>query len=225
MKLLLVMFEEARSTAMRFFLQQAHYWVDSAPTYASAIGKLAQQEYDFVLLTQELPDGDGMDLLRTEAQSSASFIVLTSSTAVEDRLRSFDLGADDCLPATVALPELERHLRAIIRQRAGLKSSSISFGAGFVLDPAAYTLRHGTRTVPVSRTQFELLHCLLLHRGQALTRQRLAAHIGGLSNDSLKKTSNYIDVHIKNVRKVLSPFAPVDFLKSVHGIGYRMTIG
>jgi DNA-binding response OmpR family regulator len=210
---------------MQLFLQQAHYWVDSAPTYASANSKLAQREYDFVLLAQELPDGDGMDLLSTKTQSSASFIVLTNSTAVEDRLRSFDLGADDCLPATVALPELERHLRAITRQRAGLKNSSISFGAGFVLDPATYILRHGTRTVPVSRTQFELLHCLLLHRGQALTRQRLAAHLRGLSNEPLKNTSNYIDVHIKNVRKVLSSFAPVGFLKSVYGIGYRMALG
>lgn len=201
MTILLVTAEEARSTAMRLFLQQVHYWVDLAPTYDSATSKLAQREYDFVLLAQELPDGDGLDLLRAGAQSSASFIVLTTSTALEDRLSSFDLGADDCLPATVALPELERRLQAITRRRAGLNRSSISFGAGFVLDPTAFTLRHGIRTVPVSRTQFERLHYLLLHRGQALTRQRLAAHVGGPLSPPLQKTSNYIDVHIKNVRK------------------------
>ena len=68
----------------------------------------------------------------------------------------------------------------------------------------------------MSRAQFDLLHHLLRHRGQVLTRQQLGAHIGRLDEGS-----NFIDVHIKNVRKVLSQFAPPDFLRTVRGIGYQ----
>ena len=206
------------------YLQQASYLVDSAPTYAAALSKLGQRNYNFVLLAQELPDGNGLDLLREagpRADQTASFIILTASTAVEIRLRSFALGADDCLPKTVAVPELERRMQAIQRRRLGLQGTEISFGTGFVLDATARTLYYGPCIVPLSRKQFDLLHYLLLHRGQPLSRQQLGVHLCG-NTVANQRASNYIDVHIKNIRKALAFFASPNFLETVHSIGYRM---
>lgn len=224
MYILLVEPEISQCLKLSRYLQQARYLVDSVPTYAAALGKLGQHNYDFVLLAQELPDGNGLDLLREAGlniNQMASFIILTASTANEICLRSFDLGADDCLPKTVALPELERRMQAIQRRRYGLKGPKISFGMGFVLDAAARTLYYGPRAVPLSRKQFDLLHFMLLHRGQPLTRQQLGGHLWG-DNAANQRASNYIDVHIKNVRKALASFASPDFLETVHSIGYRM---
>ena len=224
MYVLVVEPEDFQRDKLSRYLRQARYFVDAVPTHAAAVGKLAQREYDFVLLTQQLPDGNGLDLLRETAlhpDQPASFIFLTASTAVEDRLLGFDLGADDCLPRTVALPELERRMQAIVRRRFGLKGPEISFGAGFVMDPAARILRYGPRVVPLSCKQFDLLHYLLLHRGQPLTRQQLGTHLWGVATAG-QRASNYIDVHIKNVRKALASFAPPDFLETVHSIGYRV---
>ena len=70
--------------------------------------------------------------------------------------------------------------------------------------------RHGGHEVPLTKKEFDLLHYLLLHRGRVLTRLQLGEHLWGnvLEDDS---DSNYIDVHIKNVRKKLAQFGPADF--------------
>ena len=224
MHILLIESEDIQRNQLRKYLLRAHYFVDQAQTYAAAVNQLALREYDFILLAQELPDGDGLDLLRAamlRPDQPASFIVLTASLALEDRLRCFDAGADDCLAKTVALPELERRMQAIMRRRFGLKGSEITFGAGFVMDTAARILRYGQSRVPLSCKQFDLLHYLLLHRGHPLTRLQLGAHLWGETRAG-QRASNYIDVHIKNVRKALAGFATPDFLETVHSIGYRM---
>ncbi|WP_460503275.1 winged helix-turn-helix domain-containing protein, partial [Hymenobacter agri] len=77
-------------------------------------------------------------------------------------------------------------------------------------------LRHGSAAIDLSRSQFDLLHHLLQHRGQPLTREQLGAHIGKGTEGS-----NYIDVHMMNLRKALARFAPPDFLQTVRGVGYQ----
>ena len=224
MRVLVIHPEEVLGQQLHRFLQQAHYLVDYAGTHAAAVERLARYEYDFVLLAAELPDADGLALLRAavlDPLQPASFIVLTAPAAVGTRLKAFDLGADDCLPNNVLLPELERRIQAIARRRFRLKDPKFRFGGGFVLDPGARTLRHDVYPVPLTSKQFDLLHYLLLHRGYPLTRQQLGAHVWG-NNAASQRASNYIDVHIKNLRRALASFAPSDFLETVHSIGYRM---
>lgn len=224
MHVLLVEAEASTIHSLHHFLEQTGYWVDSAPTYAAARLRLADYPYDFVVLDQELPDGKALDLLRNRAvppSNAPSYIVLTATAAVEERLRIFDLGADDCLTKPVASAELVRRMQAIGRRRQGLMSAEICFGSGFVLNSAARTLRYGPHRVPISRKQFDLLHYLLCNRGQALSRQQLSTCLGD-EQPATKQSSNYIDVHVKNVRKALASFASTDFLETVHGIGYRL---
>ncbi len=229
MHVLLVEDEKALHQEMRKFLTQAQYLVDSAYTYAEGHEKLFVNSYDFVLLDLGLPGGDGLDLLRevkASEKSEASFIVLTARGALNDRIRGLDLGADDYLPKPFSLLELTSRMQAITRRKFGLKRAEISFGDGFVLDLTARTLRHGSTPdapgpeVPVTKKEFDLLHYLLLHRGRVLTRLQLGEHLWGnvLEDDA---DSNYIDVHIKNVRKKLNEFGSADFIETVRGIGYR----
>lgn len=219
MAILLVDPHDGRRAATQWYLLRAGYTVDTALTAAMARKRMADCRYEFVLLAQQLPDSDGLTLVRENARRGsgvAAFILLTGSEEVEDRLRGFAAGADDCLAASVPLAVLEQRLRILARQRFGQPRPRIHFGAGFELDLAGRQLRHGSHAVDMSRSQFDLLHHLLRHRGQVLTRQQLGAHIGRLDEGS-----NFIDVHIKNVRKVLAQFAPPDFLRTVRGIGYQ----
>ncbi|GAB2852374.1 response regulator transcription factor [Hymenobacter ruber] len=218
MAILIIEAHDTRRNSVQRFLQRAGYVTDLAPTLAAATARLAARSYEFVLLAQFLPDGDGLTLLY-EAQrrgSRAAFILMMVTDAVQDRLQGFAAGADDCVARSTTLLELERRLRSIARQRFGRPRPRISFGAGFELDLAARRLRHGSEAVDLSRSQFDLLHHLLRHRGQPLTREQLGAHIGKGTEGS-----NYIDVHIMNVRKALARFAPPDFLQTVRGIGYQ----
>jgi DNA-binding response OmpR family regulator len=223
MEVLLVEAEVRPRQQLHRFLRHAQYGVDVATTWAEAAAYLDRRPYDFVLLAQDLPDGDGLDLIHLATRHEAhptSCIVFTATPDVEPRLRGFALGADECLAKPVSVAELERRMRVIIRQRVGLKRPAIHFGPGFVLDLAARKLCHGPHNVHLSRMQFDVLHHLLSHRGQVLTREQLGAHISRRPAAALE-SSNFIDVHIMNVRRALAPYAPTDFLETVNGVGYR----
>lgn len=220
MQILIVDDVPTRSRLVRQFLQRDGYEVAVASTLAAGSRQLATAAYQFVLLARQLPDGDGLSWLRQtteQAEQTASFILLSATEAVEERLQGFAAGADDCLAPSVTLLELEGRLRSIARQRVGRQRPEISFGGGFSLDLAGRALRHGRHTVDLSRSQFDLLHYLLRHRGQPLTRRQLGSHIGKEDTHS-----NCIDVHIMNMRKALARFAPTDFLQTVRGIGYQV---
>ena len=223
MHVLLVEDDKALHKEMRQFLLQAQYLVDSAHTYAEASEKLFVNSYDFVLLDLGLPGGDGLDLLREARHNDkqeASFIILTARGALDDRIKGLDLGADDYLPKPVSLLELTSRMQAITRRKFGLKRPEITFADGFAMDPTARTIRHQGHDVPLTKKEFDLLHYLVLYRGRVLTRLQLGEHLWGnvLEDDS---DSNYIDVHIKNVRKKLAHFSPIEFIETVRGIGYR----
>jgi DNA-binding response OmpR family regulator len=225
MHILLVEDEKGLHQEVKQFLLQSQYLVDSAFTYAQASEKIFVNSYDFVLLDLGLPGGDGLGLLREARQNDkqeASFIILTARGALDDRIKGLDLGADDYLPKPFSLLELQSRMQAITRRKFGLRRQEITFGQGFVMDVTARALRHGEQEVPLTKKEFDLLHYLLLHKSRVLTRLQLGEHLWGnvLEDDS---DSNYIDVHIKNIRKKLTAVAPADFLETVRGIGYRIS--
>lgn len=223
MYVLLIEDERSLHQEMRQFLGQAHYLVDSAYTYAEASEKLYVSSYDFVLLDLGLPGGDGLDLLREarlNENQGAAFIILSARGDLTDRIQGLDLGADDYLPKPFSLLELTSRMQAITRRRFNLKRPELTFGPGFSLDATARHVRHDSQEVLLTKKEFDLLHYLLLHRGRVLTRLQLSEHLwGNVLEDDFD--SNYIDVHIKNVRKKLAQFGPTDFLETVRGIGYR----
>ncbi|MBD2716920.1 response regulator transcription factor [Microvirga sp. STR05] len=224
MHVLIVEDEKSLHEEMRQFLIQSQYIVDSAFSFADASEKVFVNSYDFVLLDLGLPDGDGLTLLREARQNDqqeASFIILTARGDLDDRIKGLDLGADDYLPKPFSLLELQSRMQAITRRKFGLKRQEVAFGQGFQMDVTGRVLRHGEQEVPLTKKEFDLLHYLVLHKNRVLTRLQLGEHLWGnvLEDDS---DSNYIDVHIKNIRKKLTPFAPADFLETVRGIGYRV---
>ncbi|RYU80515.1 response regulator transcription factor [Hymenobacter persicinus] len=224
MHVLIVEDEKSLHQEVRQFLTQAQYLVDSAYTRAEASEKIFVNGYDFVLLDLGLPDGDGLSLLREAKENErqeASFIILTARGALDDRIKGLDLGADDYLPKPFSLLELLSRMQAITRRKFGLKRQEIPFGRGFQLDVTGRVLRHEGQEVTLTKKEFDLLHYLLLHKNRVLTRLQLGEHLWGnvLEDDS---DSNYIDVHIKNIRKKLGQYAPTDFLETVRGIGYRV---
>jgi len=223
MHVLIVEDEKSLHQEVRQFLVQAQYLVDSAYTRAEASEKIFVNSYDFVLLDLGLPDGDGLSLLREARENErqeASFIILTARGALDDRIKGLDLGADDYLPKPFSLLELLSRMQAITRRKFGLKRQEIGFGDGFHLDVTGRVLRHNGAEVTLTKKEFDLLHYLLLHKNRVLTRLQLGEHLWGnvLEDDS---DSNYIDVHIKNIRKKLGQYGPTDFLETVRGIGYR----
>lgn len=221
MNVLIVEDERSLAREVEEFLSAEQFRCDIAFLGKQAIQKLNENKYDFVLLDLGLPDCDGLTLLKDAKKiSDAAFIVITARGSTEDKIEGLELGADDYLAKPFSLPELHARMQAIKRRKFGLKSNILEFDE-FRLDTLNRTLFYKDNEIILTRKEFDLLNYLVLNKNRVLTRMQLAEHIAGnilLADDY---DSNFIDVHIKNIRKKISAYAKADWLETVRGIGYR----
>ncbi|MDE3214079.1 MAG: response regulator transcription factor [Bacteroidota bacterium] len=224
MKVLIVEDERTLVKEMKLFLEKAFYLCDTAFSAREANELMVNNPYDFILLDLGLPDYDGITLL-SEAKKicpEASYIILTARGKLEDRIRGLDLGADDYLPKPFSLLELHSRMQAITRRKSGNNDSTVDLG-DFRVDLHKRVVKHQEDEIELSRKEFDLLSYMVIHKNRPLTRLQLSEHIwGNFSDDDYD--SNFIDVHIKNIRKKLSAYASVDWLLTLRGIGYKIKI-
>ncbi len=224
MNVLIVEDEKSLAHEIAGFLRSENILCETASTGREASEKIAVNLYDFILLDIGLPDYNGLDLLREARRnnSDASFIIITARGAVEDKVKGLDLGADDYLAKPFALVELLSRIHAVARRKFNIRDSDISLGR-FEMKVQARKLTCDTNEVDLTKKEFDLLHYLVLNHGKVLTRQQLYEHIWGNILDD-QYDSNFIDVHIKNLRKKLNAHAPSPWLETVRGVGYRISI-
>lgn len=225
MNVLIVEDEKALTTELELFLISTNYVCETCYDGTSASEKIATNLYDFILIDLGLPDYDGLNLLKEAKKFNpeAACIILTARAEVSDRIKGLDLGADDYLPKPFSLLELQSRMQAITRRKFGLKNSVITLGE-FMIDLTNRTISHcGIIINSITKKEFDLIAYMLLHKNRTLTRSQLSEHIwGSIVNDDYD--SNYIDAHIKNIRKKLNVYSSPDWIETVRGLGYRINI-
>ncbi len=223
MNVLIVEDELSLAREIASFLKSENFLCDLAFTGNEASEKIAVNLYDFVLLDLGLPDYNGLDLIREARRdgSETSFIIITARGAVEDKVKGLDLGADDYLAKPFALVELLSRINAVARRKFNIVSQDISLDH-FTMQVQARKLICNETEVDLTKKEFDLLHYLVLNRGKVLTRRQLYEHIWGNILDD-QYDSNFIDVHIKNLRRKLNLHAPSPWLETVRGVGYRVS--
>jgi DNA-binding response OmpR family regulator len=225
MNVLIVEDEKALTTEMELFLSGNSYLCEVCYNGTTASEKIATNLYDFILIDLGLPDYDGLDLLKEAKKYNpeAACIILTARAEVDDRIKGLDLGADDYLPKPFSLLELQSRMQAITRRKFGLKNSVVPLGEFNIDLTNRAILYKDTAVSSITKKEFDLVAYMLLHKNRTLTRSQLSEHIwGSVVNDDYD--SNYIDAHIKNIRKKLNAYAPPDWLETVRGLGYRINI-
>ncbi len=206
-----------------YFLTKEGLLCEMALTGQEASEKIAINLYDFILLDLGLPDYNGLDLI-TEAKNAgnnAAFIIITARGAVEDKVRGLNLGADDYLAKPFALMELMSRIQAVARRKFNISNQNIDIGE-FTMELQSRKIICKGEEVFITRKEFDLLQYLILNRNKVLTRNQLYEHIWGNILDD-QYDSNFIDVHIKNIRKKLNEHSMTPWLETVRGIGYRVS--
>ncbi|MBC7398546.1 MAG: response regulator transcription factor [Mucilaginibacter sp.] len=223
MNVLIIEDEEALAHELEIFLGNHNYITEVCYNGRSASEKIATNMYDFILIDLGLPDYDGLDLLKEAKKNNpdAACLILTARAEVYDRVRGLDLGADDYLPKPFSLLELQSRMQAIMRRKFGLKQSIVELGDFLInLTDRVITCQDNTVST-ITKKEFDLIAYLILHKNRTLTRTQLSEHIwGSVINDDYD--SNYIDAHIKNIRKKLNVHAAPDWLETVRGLGYKI---
>ncbi|MDB5285144.1 MAG: DNA-binding response regulator [Mucilaginibacter sp.] len=223
MNVLIIEDEKALAYEIELFLSKNNFICEVCFNGKSASEKIAVNLYDFILLDLGLPDYEGLDLLKEAKKSNpeAACIILTARAEVNDRIKGLDLGADDYLPKPFSLLELQSRMQAITRRKFGLINHIVELD-GFLINLTDRNIAYQNSAVSnITKKEFDLIAYLLLHKNRTLSRGQLSEHIwGSIINDDYD--SNFIDAHIKNIRKKLSVYAPADWLETVRGLGYRI---
>jgi DNA-binding response OmpR family regulator len=224
MNVLIVEDEKSLANEIASFLKAEGFLCEFAFTGSDASEKLAINLYDFVLLDLGLPDYNGLDLIKESRThcNDAAFIIITARGAVEDKVKGLDIGADDYLAKPFALTELFSRIQAVARRKFNISNQNINVG-DFIIDLQSRKITCNGKEVIITKKEYDLLHYLIINRNKVLTRNQLYEHIWGNILDD-QYDSNFIDVHIKNVRKKLNEHAPTQWLETIRGIGYMVSL-
>ncbi|MBF4514726.1 response regulator transcription factor [Flavobacterium sp. ANB] len=204
------------------FLCNVGYICKIANTCADAFEEINSNDYDAMLLDLGLPDGDGFEVLKTvrKTKSKIAVIVLTARGELDDRINGLHLGADDYLTKPFALTELSARLFAVIRRIHGFTLNNLEVH-GFLLQLQDYKVSYNGTPINLTKKEFDIFQYLVLNKNRVITRLQLTEHIWG---DILEvnSDSNFIDVHVRNLRKKLDKHTAIDWLETVRNVGYRI---
>jgi two-component system OmpR family response regulator/two-component system response regulator QseB len=214
MRLLLVEDDEILGEGLAVGLKMEGYAVDWLTNGKLADEALKMNCYELVVLDLNLPDMDGLTILKNlrARKDETPVLVLTAKDTVPDRVEGLDSGADDFVIKPFDLGEVCARLRALARRNEGRSTPTIEH-KGVVLDPASHQVTYNGEKVELSQKEFEILSFLMGNIGRVVSRTRLEESLYSWSSDI---ESNTVEVHIHYLRKKLN----TGIIRTVRGVGY-----
>jgi DNA-binding response OmpR family regulator len=211
--------DEALGAVLVRGLREQGYVVDLVPDGETAATYLKFYQYELAVIDWRMPKLSGLDLVARLRRSGSAVpvLMLTARDTPADRIAGLDSGADDYLVKPFDFGELLARLRALQRRAAGARPPTLVLGA-LELDPAARTVRYGSRQPALTGTEFGILEILLRRSPSVVDRRMIAQHVWDDESDGLG--SNTISVHLARLRSKLVG-AGVS-IETVRGIGYRI---
>ena len=223
MKLLYVEDDPAAQQYIYKGLGEHGFLVEVVSDGASGLERAVRGSYDLLILDVMLPDMEGFEVLRRirEHGVETPVLFLSARSAVGDRVRGLELGADDYLPKPFAFAELLARIRAVARRRLGEPEEGRLVAGDLVVDLHRRIVERGGRRIDLSPKQFALLEYLLRHRGHVVSRTMITENVWGWGFESF---SNLIDVHINRLRKKIDHGFETRLIHTVKGAGYILEV-
>ena len=196
--------EEGYAVDTAFDGEEGHFLGDTEP-------------YDAVVLDIGLPKKDGLSVLEQWRRDERKMpvLILTARERWSDKVAGMDAGADDYVAKPFHMEEVLARLRALLRRSAGHASNDIVCGP-LVLDTKAARVTVDGQAIKLTSHEYRVLHYLMMHRDRIVSRTELVEH---LYEQDFDRDSNTVEVFIGRLRKKL----PIDLIKTVRGLGYRLT--
>ena len=218
MKVLVIEDEPKTAAYLRRGLVENGFVVDTAADGDEGAHLALTGAYDVIILDVMLPGRDGWSVLadiRT-ADVAVAVLFLTANDAVHDRVRGFELGADDYLVKPFAFSELLARVRNLVR-RAPRRQPSLLSVADLEIDTVRHRASRDGRALDLTPKEFLLLSLLVRRSGEVQSRTLIAEQVWDINFES---DSNVVEVHMRRLRsKVDDPFER-KLIHTVRGVGY-----
>ncbi len=221
MRILLVEDEEKVARFVERGLKAELYLVDVARDGQTALYHLADATYELVILDLNLPDMSGNEVLRSlrKAGWAVPVLVLTARDSIQEKVESFDRGADDYLTKPFSFTELLLRVKALARRGQAFTRTDVLQVADLSLDRSAHQVRRSSQVIELTSKEFALLEYLMANAGRVLSRTMIVENVWDQSFEGL---TNIVDVYIRQLRKKIDDGSHLKLLRTVRGVGYSI---
>ncbi|WBT37960.1 response regulator transcription factor [Hyphomicrobium sp. DMF-1] len=215
MRILLIEDEPLLGEAVATHLKKIHAvdWLQSLDAGCSAMRAV---NYDLLLLDLNLPDGYGIDLLRSVRGSGQKLpvIVITARDQIRDRVDGLNAGADDYVLKPFDLDELTARIHSVQRRAVALPNPRQSIGS-ITVDQIARKVWRGDQEIPLTAREWAILECFTHRLGTIVSKAKLEEVLYDFGSEI---ESNAVEVYVSRLRKKLGS----DSISTMRGLGYRM---
>lgn len=224
-RLLIVEDDPQMSTGLVLFLESEGFSVSLATDGEQGLRQaIALPSFDLIVLDAKLPERNGFDVLREIRTRGVStpVLMLTGLGGHDDKMRGFELGADDYLTKPFSTDELIARVQAVLRRtQATPEGASGTYSVGGIeINLSTKEVTRGGEKVELTDLEFQLLRYLVIHHGRTATREQILRDVWNLPSNVETRT---IDRHVNALRKVMDGEDEESWpIKSVYGIGYKL---
>jgi DNA-binding response OmpR family regulator len=223
MRLLIIEDDPELALVMRKGLEEPGFTVDISNTGIEGEEKALVNGYDTILLDLNLPDKDGLDILKflREQEVQTPVVIVTARHEVTERAHGLNSGADDYVVKPFDFVELKARIRAVIRRSYGRTKNEIQVGR-LRIDPAMRKAYLDGFELALSAKEFDILEYLASRHPDVASSEEIVEHV---YDEFFDPFSSVLRVHIANLRKKLNAASGEGLLLTVKGKGYRLCEG
>lgn len=231
-KILLVEDEHGIASFVRLELLHEGYQVQVAEDGRQGLELFQEGQWDLILLDIMLPGINGLEVLRRIRKlSSVPVILLTARGDTLDKVSGLDAGADDYLSKPFAIEELLARIRSLLRRKNAWGSGTVSaqatstqdegllFFRNITLNPKSREVSLDGQLLSLTKTEYQLLFCLMSHKNEALSREKIMDMVWGQQHYI---DPNSVDVYVRYLRNKLDVTGKESCITTLRGIGYIM---
>ena len=202
-------------------LNESGYLSNIAHDGLTALRLFEEKNFDLVILDVMLPEIDGWQVLKTlRTFSKIPVLMLTAKDHVLDRVKGLELGADDYLIKPFSYIELLARVKSLLRRSVKTESEYYQV-EDLILYRLERTVYRNQQKIDLSAKEFSLLHLLMQHQGELLTRSQIASEVWNINFDT---DTNVVDVAIRRLRAKIDDHFQPKLIHTVRGMGYRLSI-
>jgi len=223
-KILIVEDEAPIREMIAFHLDRAGFDTLQAGDCREARALLADERPDVALVDWMLPDMSGLELARllkgNDENDDLAIIMLTARADEHDKVSGLEVGADDYMTKPFSPRELVARIQAVLRRTKSSKDKSLQSGR-LLLDASAHRVSADGDEIKLGPTEYRLLQFLMTHSDRVYSRSQLLDRVWGANVYVEERT---VDVHVRRLRKALTPAACDKYIQTIRGAGYRFSV-
>ncbi len=213
-KILIIEDDEIAANLMREYLENCTFTVECVHTITDGLSYIQNNDYHLLLLDLNLPDFNGLDMLKSiKNRVAIPVIIISAYSDIQNKIQAFKYGASDYMIKPIDLEELEARIWAIMGRHSNIQIQNKKN----IFEIKNSSIFFKQELLNLTSLEFELLSILIQNKNQTISREVLAKSLSSISSH------RSLDHHIKNIRKKIGDNgnSPL-FLKTEYGVGYKL---